>query len=88
MPLVHIQPVWDVAKPGLIVFLSLLGIMVAVHFFVPIQLLISQKGWTLPPGPQGAPIVGNLLQMRSFRRDPIRIAAYVRLAYHSSITTH
>lgn len=39
--------------------------------------VIPWKKWKLPPGPRGAPVVGNLLQMRRIRRDPKELAAYV-----------
>jgi hypothetical protein len=86
-----IQAYWDPITPGLIISL-VFPIMVLVVYFCALQLLnlefsrlLFEKRWKLPPGPPGAPIVGNLLQMRKVRGDTGQMAAYVGLISVSRI---
>lgn len=68
--------------------LLVLGISCAalIQFLSPVDLKwsIRSKGWAMPPGPPGLPVLGNLQQMMAARSGPTAYVKWVRL----NVSTH
>ncbi|KAI0868779.1 cytochrome P450 2C31 [Hypoxylon argillaceum] len=74
-------------------FLGLCGSCVVVlHFLKPPDLkwLGSTKKWTMPPGPPGLPVLGNLLQMMQARRSAVSLNNWLAslIPYGEMVTLH
>ena len=52
--------------------------------FRPLHRRTPPKGkhWSLPPGPAGIPVMGNLRQFQNARRDEVALMTYVGYFHH------